>query len=88
MENHHELSAQALNKIDTSIRRACPTCKRGAADLSLPTVEDLEALTLIRDGFNDLRRQFSPAIEDRFRRFDKTISYLHTMIAGSHDGSL
>lgn len=78
-----ELVHHAADNIQESLSQTCPTCGRGAASLAVPTTEDLEALIEIRDGFNTLRRNFSPEVEEQFRRFDRTISYLNRMIAGS-----
>lgn len=78
-----ELAETVAGTMEESIKQMCPTCKRGAATIAAPTMEDLDALVDIRDGFNKLRREFSPMMAERFQRFDRTISYLHTMIAGS-----
>lgn len=84
----NELAEAALNKMELSVRQTCPTCKRGAAGVAPPDLDDLEALVLVRDGFDDFRRNFSPEMADRFRRFDNVIGYLHALIVGSEDGSL
>ena len=78
-----ELIKQAAEQLDASVRQRCEYCGRGAAKMALPTLEDLEAIMEIRDGFDGLRKDFSPLIADRFRRLDNTINYLHVMIAGS-----
>lgn len=75
-----ELVGRAAANIHDSVRgTSCPTCGRGAAGIAAPTTEDIEALIEIRDGFNTLRREFSPEVEERFRRFDSTIMYLAAM---------
>jgi hypothetical protein len=78
-----EVFGAAIGAISERAAQTCPTCGRGAADSAAPTLDDLEALINIRDGFNKHRKDFSPLVEDHFRRFDRTISYLHRMIAGS-----
>jgi hypothetical protein len=82
-----DLAGEVAGSMEESIKQACPTCKRGAANLALPAVEDLEALIDIRDGFNKHRRNFSPEMAERFRRFDSTIAYLHAMLAGAQDAN-
>lgn len=84
----NDLAAQAANNIGSGFRASCPTCGRGGVGLVTPTVEDLEALIEIRDGFNDLRRNFTPEMEEKFRRFDTSIGYFHALIVGTTDGSL
>ncbi len=69
--------------IQQSIRQTCSLCGRGAAGLPAPTLDDLEALITIRDGFNQHRRDFSPAMSDRFERLNRVVSYLHVLIEGS-----
>lgn len=69
--------------VQDSIRQSCPMCGRGAAGLPTPDLDDLEALITIRDGFNKHRRDFSPAMADRFQRLDRVISYLHVLIEGT-----
>jgi hypothetical protein len=81
-----DLAGEVVGSMEYSIKEACPTCKRGGVNLPLPEVEDLEALIDIRDGFNKHRRNFSPEMEERFKRFDKTIAYLHAMMAGAQNG--
>ena len=73
--------------VEDSIRSTCPTCKRGAAGLPTPDLADLEAIITIRDGFNKHRRDFTPAMAERFRRLDSIVGYLHVLIEGSRDGS-
>jgi hypothetical protein len=80
-----DMAGHVVGAMEQSIKQACPECKRGGVNLPMPAVEDLEALIEIRDGFNKHRRNFSPEMEERFRRFDTTIAYLHAMIAGSED---
>ena len=70
--------------IQDTIRSTCPTCGRGAAGVAPPTLDDLEAITTIRDGFNKHRRDFSPAMADRFKRFDSLVGYLHLLIEGTN----
>lgn len=83
-----DLAAQAANNLGVGFRATCPTCERGGVGLATPTVEDLEALIEIRDGFNDLRRSFTPDVEEKFRRFDNTIGYMHALIVGTKDGGM
>ena len=71
--------------IQETIRQTCPTCGRGAAGLSTPSLDDLEALITIRDGFNKHRRDFSPTMADTFKRLDSVVSYLHVLIEGTKD---
>lgn len=85
-ERLEELAGTVVGSMEQSIKQACPTCKRGAVNLSAPDFDDLDALVEIRDGFNKHRREFSPEMEERFKKFDKTIAYLHAMMAGSIDG--
>lgn len=75
----------AAQAISESIRQTCPTCGRGAASLPTPDLADLEALIQIRDGFNNYRRDFTPAMADRFRRLDSVVGYLHVLIEGTKD---
>jgi hypothetical protein len=77
------LYGDAVHSIQEAAAGTCPSCGRGAAGSAAPDLDDLEALISIRDGFNKHRRNFTPIVEDQFRRFDRTISYLHRMIAGS-----
>ena len=78
-----DVFSDALQSIVQRVEGTCATCGRGAAGMAPPTLDDLEALIAIRDGFNKHRRSFSPIVEDQFRRFDSVIGYLHRMIAGS-----
>lgn len=78
-----EIARRAVIEMENNSRKACPTCRRGAVSIPLPTVDDLEAMIEIRDGFNNLRRSFSPEMEERFKRFDAVISYMHSMISPS-----
>lgn len=78
-----DVFASAVETIRRATEDTCPHCKRGAASFSAPDYEDLEALMSIRDGFNKHRRNFSPLVEDQFQRFNKTIAYLHRLIAGT-----
>jgi hypothetical protein len=84
VENMYE---EAAESIEESIRQSCPTCKRGAINMAMPTIEDLEALIEITQGFDRVRRSFSPGMEDKLRRLKGLAGYLHTMIAGSTDAS-
>ena len=77
--------SRAAHTIQESIRQTCPTCGRGAASLPTPDLADLEALITIRDGFNKHRRDFTPAMADRFRRLDGVVGYLHVLIEGTRD---
>lgn len=86
MKQHLErVAAIAAEQINESIRQKCMVCGRGGVNSPMPTVDDLEALCQIRDGFDGLRKDFSPDIAAQFARFDNTISYLHLMIAGSNE---
>jgi hypothetical protein len=81
--NSDAVFGEAVHDIQRAVESTCSKCGRGAAGVAAPTLDDLEALIAIRDGFNQHRRSFSPLVEEQFRRFDSTISYLHRMIAGS-----
>jgi hypothetical protein len=85
MEKNDELFRAAADSIAEEVEGTCLRCGRGAANVAAPTLDDLEAIMLIRDGFNKFRRDFSPAVAEQFRRLDRTISYLHRMIAGTRD---
>lgn len=85
MEKDDELFRAAADRIKSDVEGTCPSCGRGAANMAAPDLDDLEAIIRIRDGFNKFRRDFSPAVAEQFRRLDRTISYLHRMIAGSRD---
>lgn len=82
-ERLDEISGRAARDMLESIRKTCPTCKRGGMGLPTPDLNDLEALITIRDGFDKHRRNFSPEMLDVFRRFDRVISYMHSVIAGT-----
>lgn len=85
-ERLEELAAEAASNIRSATEATCPKCRRGAWGAPVPVVEDLEAMIEIRDGFNNLRRQFTPEVEERFRRFDNVISYVHRLIVGTENG--
>lgn len=78
-----QVFGDAVQSINESIRSTCSSCGRGAAGLPTPDLDDLEALIQIRDGFNARRLDFSPAMAERFRRFENTIGYLHVLIEGT-----
>jgi hypothetical protein len=76
--------SRVAETVQESIRSTCPTCHRGAAGLPTPDLDDLEAIITIRDGFNKHRRDFTPAMAERFRRLDSIVSYLHVLIEGTN----
>lgn len=85
-ERLDEIAGRAAQDILDGIRKTCPECKRGAMGLPTPDLEDLEALIQIRDGFDAHRRNFTPEMRDVFRRMDRVISYLHSLVAGTTVG--
>lgn len=84
-QNDDDLYREALYSIKSAAEDTCNRCGRGAASMAAPDLDDLEALIRIRDGFNKHRRNFTPAVEEDFRRFDRAIGYLHRMIQGSKE---
>lgn len=68
---------------EQSVRAPCPTCKRGGTGLMMLDYEDLEALIVIKEGFDKYRRNFTPEMAERMNRISKVIGYVHAMIAGT-----
>lgn len=87
MENQDDsMYSRVAESVTETVRQTCPTCHRGAAGISPPDLDDLEAIIQIRDGFNKYRRDFSPEMADRFKRLDGIVGYLHLLIEGTTGG--
>jgi hypothetical protein len=82
-EKDAALFATAAEEMGGLAREACPTCGRGGVNMALPTEEDLKHLIEVKEGFDKLRRNFSPEMRARMESVDAVISYMHVLIAGT-----
>jgi hypothetical protein len=82
-EQDAKLFAGALEEMGGVAREACPTCGRGGVNLAMPTEEDLKHLLEVKEGFDKLRRNFSPEMRRRMESVDMIAGYLHALIAGT-----
>lgn len=62
---------------------ACQCCKRGAVELPVPDLQDLEALHRMIEGFDMYRRRFTPEIQVQIDRAKYALGYLNSLHAGN-----